>query len=215
MFSLSKKTSGFTLIELLIAMTIFGMMITMVMSIYFSTSDTTRKLNVQRELAETAREITERLTEDIQEKWMTGETMFDNSYDPWKTYNYLGSGSEYINLKNGRYVYGIKRTGGMDTCTGTRKTDPKIHCGLYFVEYNDNGANWYNLVDSINPLESKKRVKIWDLKFYVSWDGINTTRKVLLNFTLELMPRNGFTPEFVSSTKLHIQTTISERSWKK
>jgi prepilin-type N-terminal cleavage/methylation domain-containing protein len=68
MFSLNKKTSGFTLIELVIAMTIFGMMITMVMSIYFSTSNTTRKLNAQRELAETAREITERLTEDIQEK---------------------------------------------------------------------------------------------------------------------------------------------------
>ncbi|MBX9809110.1 type II secretion system GspH family protein [Candidatus Gracilibacteria bacterium] len=215
MFSLHKKTSGFTLVELIIAMTIFGMMMAMVMTIYFSTTNTTRKLNAQREIAETAREIIERITEDIQEKGMTGDTMFDNGYNPWKTYNYLGSGSEYINLKNGRYVYGIKRAGGMDPCTGVLKTDPKIHCGLYFVEYSDNGANGYNLVDSINPIESRKRVKVSDLKFYVSGDGINTTRKVLLNFSLELMPRNGFSPEFVSATKLHIQTTISERSWKK
>lgn len=103
----------------------------------------------------------------------------------------------------------------MDTCSGARKSDPKIHCGLYFLDYSDNGANGYNLVDSFNPDESRKRVKIEDLKFYVSGDSINTSRKVLLNFTLSLMPRNGISPNLVSTTKLHIQTTISERGWKK
>ena len=60
--------SGFTLIELMIAMTIFGMMSVMVMTIYFSTTDTSRRLNAQRELAETAREIVERISEDVREK---------------------------------------------------------------------------------------------------------------------------------------------------
>ncbi len=83
------NTSGFTLVELLIAMTIFGMMTIMVMTIYFSTTDTTRRLNAQRELAETAREITERISADIREYGMTGDTEFDHIYDPWKRYNYI------------------------------------------------------------------------------------------------------------------------------
>ena len=68
MFFIKNNSSGFTLIELMIAMTIFGMMSVMVMTIYFSTTETSRKLNIQRELAETAREITERITADIREK---------------------------------------------------------------------------------------------------------------------------------------------------
>lgn len=52
----------------MIAMTIFGMMSVMVMTIYFSTTDTSRRLNAQRELAETAREIVERISEDVREK---------------------------------------------------------------------------------------------------------------------------------------------------
>ena len=51
----------------MIAMTIFGMMSVMVMTIYFSTTSTTRKLNAQRELAESAREIVERISENVRE----------------------------------------------------------------------------------------------------------------------------------------------------
>lgn len=217
MILIKNNSSGFTLVELMIAMTIFGMMSIMVMTIYFSTTDTTRLLNAQRELAETAREITERISADIREKWIITDTLkeFDVNYDPWKKYDYTGSGSEFLNLTHWRYVYGIKKTGGMDTCSGTRKSDPKIHCGLYFLEYSDNGENGYNLVDSFNPLESRKRVKIENLKFYISGDGVNTSRKVWLDFTLSLMARNGIPQNLVSTTKLHIQTTISERGWKK
>lgn len=103
----------------------------------------------------------------------------------------------------------------MNSCSGSRKIDPKIHCGLYFLDYADNGISGYNLVDSFNPDDSRKRVKIEDLQFYVSGDGINTSRKVLLNFTLVLMPKSGISISLANSTKLHIQTTISERNWKK
>lgn len=215
MITFRKNTSGFTLIELMIAMTIFGMMSIMVMTIYFSATDTSRRLNHQRELAETAREITERISADIREYGMTGDLAFDVNYDPWKRYDYTASWSEYLNLNNGRYVYGIKTVTGMNSCSGSRKADPKIHCGLYFLDYADNGINGYNLVDSFNPDDSRKRVKIEDLQFYVSGDGINTSRKVLLNFTLVLMPKNGISISLANSTKLHIQTTISERNWKK
>ena len=142
---------------------------------------------------------------------MSGNLAFDVNYDLWKTYDYTGSGSEYLNLADGRYVYGKKRAGGMDPCTGIIKSEPKTHCGLYFVEYGDNGANGYNLVDSFTVDESKKRVKIEDLKFYVSGDSITTSQKVMLKFDLSLIPRIGISQNIANGTKLHIQTTVSER----
>lgn len=200
----------------MIAMTIFGMMSVMVMTIYFSTTNTTRKLNAQRELAESAREIVERISEDVRERGFSGSAEpFDVNYDLWRSYDYSASGSEYLNLNNGRYVYGAKKTGGIDSCTGDKKTDPKIHCGLYLVNYDDNGSLGYNLVDSFTPDENKKRVKITGLRFYVSGDGVNTAHKVLLSMDLALIPRNGISANLASTTTLHIQTTISERGWRK
>ena len=211
----NNNTSGFTLVELMIAMTIFGMMSVMVMTIYFSTTETSRRLNAQRELAGTAREIIERISEDVRDRGFSGDLAFDPNYALWKRYDYTGSGSEYLNLASGRYVYGAKKAGGMDPCTGTKKTDPRVHCGLYYVDYSDNGAAGYNLVDSYTPDESRKRVKIEDMKFYISGDGITTSRKVMMHLDLSLIPRNGISQSLASTTKLHIQTTISERGWRK
>ena len=212
----------------MIAMTIFGMMSVMVMTIYFSTTSTTRKLNAQRELAESAREIVERISEDVRERGFSGTAlpfgkneawMTWSTHDQWLSYDYTASGSEYLNLNNGRYVYGAKKTGGIDPCIDTTsnfiKTDPRIHCGLYLINYTDNGSLGYNLVDSFTPDESRKRVKIANLRFYVSGDGVSTAHKVLLSMDLALIPRNGISAALASTTTLHIQTTISERGWRK
>lgn len=128
----------------------------------------------------------------------------------------MGSGAEILNLNNIRYVYGRQEGVSFVDCggsTGTGKTDPRIHCGLYAVPYGSNGVGNYDLVDSFIPDETKKRVKIEDLRFYVS--GTSTTSyKVMLSMTLSLMQRPGITAELARDTKLHIQTTFSERSWK-
>ena len=60
--------SGFTLVELMIAMTIFSVMSVMIMNVYFNISNTSRRLSATRELSETAREITERIAQDVKEK---------------------------------------------------------------------------------------------------------------------------------------------------
>ena len=74
----------------MIAMSIFIVMSVMIMSVYINTTNTTRKLNATRQLSEVAREITERVAQDVREHgiadgWTTG---FDVHYDPWKSYNY-------------------------------------------------------------------------------------------------------------------------------
>ena len=98
----------------------------------------------------------------------------------------------------------------MSICTDIDKKDPKIHCGLYKVIGTDY-ASAFNLVDSFIPKDEEKRVKIEDLKFYISGDGLSTEKKVTLVFTLALMPRVGLPPALISDTRLHVQTTISER----
>lgn len=60
--------SGFTLVELMIAMSIFAVMSVMIMNVYFNISNTSRRLSATRELSETAREITERIAQDVKEK---------------------------------------------------------------------------------------------------------------------------------------------------
>ena len=103
----------------------------------------------------------------------------------------------------------------MDTSAENIKTDPKIHCGLYLVNYDDNGSLGYNLVDSFIPDETRKRVKVTNLRFYVSGDGVGTAHKVLLSMDLALIPLGGISVNLASSTVFHIQTTISERGWRK
>lgn len=203
--------SGFTLIELLISMVIFWILSMMILTVYFNATNASRKLSMTRELSEAAREITERLAEDIKERWINAWYFeFDPSYDLWKNTGYSWEGSEVLWVWSDHiYAYWRKSDVWLDPCDELSAKNPKIHCWLYLVTDWEN----YNLVDSFIPDETKKRVKIESLRFYVTGDD-KTAKKVTLNFTLALLPRIWVPTSLISTTKLHIQTTFSERSWK-
>jgi type II secretory pathway component PulJ len=84
----------------MISMSIFAVMSVIIMSVYIQTTNTARKMNATRELSETAREITERIAQDVRDRgiadgWTEG---FDNNYQGWKAYDYTGSGSEFLSI---------------------------------------------------------------------------------------------------------------------
>lgn len=202
----------------MIAMSILSIMITMVFSVYFQITDTERKLAHARILSDTAREITERITTDITESWV--ETIpFDatNTYIPWTKYD-SQNGSEYLSINNGTiYIYGAKTETGIKPCIDNyawsvekTKTDINIHCSLYLKK----GSEYINLADFFIPEESKKRIKIQNLKFYISGQN-KWGKKVTLKMQLSLMPRVWVSADMLQSGLLDIQTTISERSWRK
>ena len=65
------NTHGFTLIELVLAMTIFAVMSTAILSIYIQTTSLSYRLKAARYLSETSREITQKISEDVREHGMS------------------------------------------------------------------------------------------------------------------------------------------------
>lgn len=95
------STSGFTIVELVIAMAIFSVMSLAIISTYIQTTNIGQKMRLTRELSESAREITEKIADDVRKN---GIDITDSHYDDhgttspdfWKTSTYLGSGSEIM-----------------------------------------------------------------------------------------------------------------------
>ncbi len=83
-------------------MSIFAVMSVIIMSVYIQTTNTARKMNATRELSETAREITERIAQDVRGKGIDTVSEFDHSpsaYILWTDQiDYTASGSEYLGI---------------------------------------------------------------------------------------------------------------------
>lgn len=216
---LSHSRAGFTLIELMIAMTILGMMAIMAMTTYFQMSETSRRLQLSREISETAREITEQIAQDIKNYGLIVSTgAFDPSttHTPWNNV-YEPEGTEVLGIRTEDsviyYTYAKRTQSGFAPCSDADKADTSVHCGLYRI-IGDDRSTGYNLVDAFRERETMKRVKISDLKFYITGtddDNTYNTPKVTLKMTLTLMPRGGVSPSLAQKTQIEVQTTFSYR----
>lgn len=199
----------------MIAAVIFAVMSVTILSVYIQTSDISRKLQMTRYITESARDITERIASDVREKWIDSAW----SYIVWDGRFPLSEyalGTEVLGINGGRkYIYGKKTVSGIDPCTPEDRKNPKMHCWLYLhepsaIDYTKDE----NLVDSFILDDTKKRVKVSDLRFYISGDEF-TEKKVTLVFTLSLMERSGLKRSLAEATSMTIQTTLSERSYRK
>jgi hypothetical protein len=68
---------------MVLATTIFAIMSLMVMSVYIQTTALTSKLKATRYLSETAREITERIAEDVKERGLSGSVAAPGNSPYW------------------------------------------------------------------------------------------------------------------------------------
>jgi prepilin-type N-terminal cleavage/methylation domain-containing protein len=86
-----RNTSGFTLVEMVIAMTIFAVMSVAIISTYLQSTAMSYRLKAGRYLSETAREITERIAEDVREKGISLKTVDPTNFYPlWNNIDYTG-----------------------------------------------------------------------------------------------------------------------------
>lgn len=108
------------------------------------------------------------------------------------------------------FVYGkVNNVNALVPCDF--QADPQAKCGLYLWDMET--SSYYNLVDSFRADEKQKRVRITDLRFYIS-GGDNEVNKVTLKMTLELAPGVGVPDSLIRSSKMEVQTTFSERPYK-
>ena len=228
---LRHSRAGFTLLELIIAMSIFMLMSSMAFLIYFNISETSRRLQISREISESARQVTEYLASEIRSKWVVTEpkNTFSSStpHEAWKhdfASSYKDNWSEVLPLdpeegdskKAKKFVvYGKKdKNDSLSSCTSQDKEDVAMHCGIYVVETKENGQkDIYNLIDVFRSEEDRKRVKVKNAKFYISASEGDAT-KVTLKMTLQLMPKEWVPASLVQNTTMEIQTTFSERPYK-
>lgn len=113
--SFSHSHSGFTLVELVLSLTIFGILSVMILQVYFQTTNTSRKLNATRQLSDTARQIVDRLSEDITRHGiLPGSSMIpSHAYPLYNTHSYTSSGGQILAIGSSgsllhAYIYGTR-----------------------------------------------------------------------------------------------------------
>lgn len=99
---LRHSRAGFTLVELIMAMAILGIMSTMTLLIYFNISETSRRLQISRELSETARQITEKISQDVRQYGVSVSTTPVSTLSPAPKQDFLNDytdkGSEILKI---------------------------------------------------------------------------------------------------------------------
>lgn len=216
---LKHSRSGFTLVELIIGMTIFAVMSTMTILIYFNISESSRRLQISREISETTRQITEKINQEVQEnKIFIKEINKDGNDSLLKKFNNFDEKNLLaIGRDNNEKIFVLwKRLDdkNLAPCDSDDKNNPEKNCWLYLVKQNsDWSLNYFNLVDSFRENENEKRVKINDLKFEISgWE--NDVKKVALKMKVSLTKKSWIQNSLINGSKMEIQTTISERFYK-
>lgn len=218
---LKHSRSGFTLVELIIGMTIFAVMSTMTILIYFNISESSRRLQISREISETTRQITEKINQEVQENKIFIKEINKDGNDSllkkFKENNFDEKNLLAIGRDNNEKIFVLwKRFDdkNLAPCDSDNKNNPEKNCWLYLVKQNsDWSLNYFNLVDSFRENENEKRVKINDLKFEISgWE--NDVKKVALKMKVSLTKKSWIPNSLITGSKMEIQTTISERFYK-
>lgn len=199
---------------MIVVTTIFAIMSVVIIEVYIQTILLSQKLHMSRLLADSAREMTERIATDVRESGIS--TVFDSalSHPAWTTNRYTTDGNEILNIRWGtKYIYGTREdVGGNTTITPCASSG----CFLYRV-IGDDYANAVNIIDIFEPRDENKRVILRNMRFYTSGDsqdGSVDETKVTIVATLWLTQRSGILASLRENMDLTIQTTISERSYK-
>lgn len=187
---------AFTLIEIIVAITIFIMIMSSVFMIYSSATKASIHTNINREMQQTIKSLIETIAEDVRQFWLTW-TRPDSfaTYGTWIWVQLKTWQNEYklfwYNAANGKTI--------ADSSHSTLPNCQKIGYICFIKKY----VNWI----PVGPLSNSK-TSIENLSFNVSGNDI---QKLTVSFTLKSSIKNGLNSALIDKSKLHFQTTISER----
>ncbi|MDD5197844.1 MAG: type II secretion system protein [Candidatus Gracilibacteria bacterium] len=204
-----KNCNAFTLIELVVSITILSVIMLSVFMIYSNLIQINKRLEALRIVQENIRNITEQIASDVREKGIDVK-YYDNS-TPEKINNYTGSGNSVLAIQGGNRYYPMKDSlSGPVLCTDADQKDPNIHC-------------YIGKEDSLNRRKSisDDRVRIESVRFFLSGDtgesltNLSQEGKVTIVLSLGIENKVGISSEIAKNTHMLMETTISEKAYKK
>lgn len=197
-------SSGFTLIELIVAITIFGMIMISVMSIFVLSSQVSAKIELTRAMQENMKNALEDIAESVRKGDITDVT------DIW------GSCSSFTAWKQGNKL--CLTAAEWDTEYTLWNKDTGVWLPLSNVA--DCVDNYAETADSICRI--LKKTSSWDFipltNNLIAFEGLEFSLhntdipRVTVRLTARPTYKKWVTPQLVKVSRVHIQTTLSERA---
>lgn len=202
------KTSAFTLIELVVSVTILSIIMLSVFVVYSDLIQVNKRLEALRMVGENTRTVTEMIASDVREKWI------DFAYYDWssteKTLAYDGGGNLILAIQWGVRYYPMRdSSAGPVGCNEADFVNIATHCYI--------GREQWGVR---TPLTSNS-VRIDSVRFFISGTGkdvatnLSDEGKATIILSLGIEKRAGVSDAIVQNTHMRVQTTVSEKIYKK
>ncbi|MBP8016922.1 prepilin-type N-terminal cleavage/methylation domain-containing protein [Candidatus Gracilibacteria bacterium] len=201
----SKTNSGFTLIEMIVAITILAIIMLSIFGVYSNIINVNKRLELARALQENSRNITETVARDIRENGI--DFGYYDGLTEDKKLDYIGSGNSVLAIKGGIKYYLMKDILGTITICDIGVFDKDCFFGSM------SGSSFKKISDD--------RVEIRNVKFFISGSGseniqnTNAEGKVTMVFDLGIAPGKGILSDLAKEYSIKVQTTISEKIYKR
>ncbi len=199
----SSHTAWFTLVELLVSVTIFGIIMVAVISIFIFGSQMSTRVEMERLMQENIKNFVEDIVEWVRKNGIESVTDFWNSCPQNVTTTPTIRSKTWACLNNGSsYVLGRKTTGSTwervsntDDCKNSKTS--KITCHILKKE---STGNYYPLTNSFSNFQA--------LEFtYIPWD----IPRLAIHFIAHPAYGKWLSPSMIERATTAFQTTVSER----
>ncbi len=195
----NNNKNWFTLIELIIAVTIVSIIMLSILFIYTNIVEANKKLQLQRVLQENTKNTIESIASEIRNNWIN----YDFYNTTTETLDYSWNWNKILSIK-WVWEYCMMKTSTF--CDSSCYTDPRW-CFLWRL----------NTDIRLND----DNVEISNLRFFISWKNsseitnLDKQWKATIIFDIRVAPQKWLKQVLIDSTKMHIETTISEMYYKK
>lgn len=196
----------FTLIELIVAISIFGVIMVTVMSIFIFSSQMSTRVELNRAMQENIKNVVEDIAEELR-KWSIEDVSPDNLHDcisgTPQIFSSPESGDKLCLAGNKKYILWHKvwgvwvRVTDVSQCSDFTENDESL-CRILKSE--GVSGTYYPLTNNLIAVES--------LKFTVSNE---TLPKLMIHMQLRPAYRKWLQSSIIDSNRMSIQTTVSQR----
>ncbi len=191
---MKKNINAFTLIEMIVAITIFMIVMVSVMQIFWISSQLANKIDINRQVQENIKNLTESISEDIRNYGIGWIWIEADKYDLSK-WHWLCLWSNQSNCFNWIKYY-ISNTESLTRLLDISDcSDLKNNC---FLVKDDWTAS--KMTNSWVEFES--------LNFTILW---NDKKKLVINFIMRPSTKKWINSNLIKNSKIIFQTTLSER----